>query len=176
MRNLSDDEARQLLQKKLKYKNRDYGKLISGIEWSSLAIELASASFNKGLKPMSEFIKSIESSPKTASAKASSSLVDSLSHKSIDSSPETDFAKAFSSIFDSLSPFQQHLLYFVSSFRPPEIPELWIRSFIEWRNDDEELYELATALRSLTELSLLTYVSGTNEYKMQAEIQTFIAG
>lgn len=150
VQNLSKNEALQLLRKKLK--EPKIAERLTDITWTPFAVELAAASLNKEFKSKSEFIESITSSPKTTSA------------------------KAFFSLFDSLSSFQKHILYFVSSFRPPDIPRLWIRSYIEWRNLDEELYELAAALRSLTELSLLTYVSSTNAYKMQAEVQSFIAG
>ena len=143
---LSDNEALQLLQKKLKQPdNTDDQKLIDRFTWTPLTVELAAASLNQGLKPVSEFIDR-----------------------------EHLYVTALYSLLAHLSSFERHLLCFVSCFRPPEIPTSWIRSFIEWRQDDEELDELAAALRRLTELSLLTHVSVTNAYKMHEEVQAFV--
>lgn len=149
---LSDSEALQLLQKKLKQPNNaDDHKLIDRTIWTPLTVQLAAAALNKGLKPVSDFLAS-----------------------KVKIGRKNPFVIALYSLLAHLSSFEKHVLYFVSCFRPPEIPRLWIRSYIEWRNDDEELYELAAALRSLTELSLLTHVSVTNAYKMHIEVQNFM--
>lgn len=152
MGDLSDEEALQLLGKKFKPTEKaDYRELITDFTRTPFVVELVATILNKGLMPLSELIENIQSSPESA------------------------FAKAFIRLFESLSSFQKQILYFVGSFRPPEIPRLWIRSLIEWRGDDEELYEIAPALESLTELSLLAYVSSTNVYKMPGGVQDLVA-
>lgn len=150
---LDKDEALQLLQKKLKQPNKaDARNLINRITWTPLAVDLAAAALNKGLISVSGFI--------------------AITMKV---GQENPFVVALYSLIAHLSSFEKNLLYFVSSFRPPEIPSLWIRSSLEWRDDDEEFDKLAATRRSLTKLSLLTNVSITHAYKMHAEVQTFMA-
>lgn len=128
-------------------------------EWTPLAVELTAVCLNKGLNlPWTQ-------AKTPAEARLVSALIGHMDQ----------LGAALRSVFDSLSSFEKGLLYFVSSFQPPEIPKLWMLSFMEWENNIEESYEVAPALRSLTELSLLVYVSSTNTYKMHAVLQDFFA-
>lgn len=149
---LEENEALQLLQKKLRQPlaNANGHNLVTGIDWTPLAVELAAASLNKGLTSISKFIK------------------DMKSHK------HGPFAEAFFSLSHSLNLYEWNLLYFISFFHPPEVPALWLRSYLEWRKDEKEFNKLEDSLQWLTKSSLLVKVSGTNAYKMQTEVQTFV--
>lgn len=154
MKSLNDDEVLRLLQKKLKQPTyEDCRNLISGISWTPLAVELAAAALNKNLISMSKFVASLKSGK------------------------VPPLTVALSTLSNSLNSYEKNLLYFVSSFRPLEVPSLWFRAFSEWRNDDEEEFdELEHGLSSLREFSLLVEVSHMNVYKMNAGVLPFIAG
>lgn len=122
------------------------------ITWTPLEVELAAASLNQSLISMSEFIAGM---------------------KSDEVNP---LARAFTILFNSLNSSDKKSLYFISSFRPPEVPSLWLESFLKWSNDLRELDEPKDSLLSLTKLSLLAKGSGTNVFKMQAGVQSLIAG
>lgn len=147
---LLENEALQLLQRKLKQPltDADGHNLVTGAEWTPLAVELVAASLNPRSISMSQFIAAI---------------------KSRKTSPLT---VAFEHLFQSLNPYEQNLLYFISFFNPPEVPRLWIRSYLEWKGDETESDELENSLERLTKSSLLLEILGRmTAYKMQTAVR-----
>lgn len=84
-------------------------------------------------------------------------------------------AIALPTLLNSLNPYEKNLLYFISSFRPPEVSRLWYSSFLVWKKDDTGYCELGNSFSLLRELSLLEKVPGTDTYKQQAGVIPFIA-
>lgn len=149
---LEENEALQLLQRKLKrpLADADGHNLTTGINWTPLAVELAAASFNKGLISMAKFVQDIKLRQKKP------------------------LVEAYLSLSQSLNLYERNLLYFISFFQPPEVPSLWLSSYFEWRSDMKGFSELDDSLESLTESSLLVEISGTNAYKMQTEVRNLV--
>lgn len=115
-------------------------------------IDLAAASFNKRLMSIFKLIEDIK--PRKGKP----------------------LVVAFDSLFQSLNPYERHLLYFISFFNPPEVPRLWLRSYLKSRSDDKEFNELEDSLQSLTKSSLLVNISGINAYQMQRQVRLFVLG
>ena len=141
-----------LLRRKLKrpLADADGHSLVTGAQWTPLAVELAAASFNKELISIFEFSEAIMSGKRYP------------------------LTIAFDSLFKSLYPSERNLLYFISTFSPPEVPRLWLRSYLEWKNYDQVFNKLEDKLQLLTESSLLVEISGANAYKMQSGVRLFV--
>lgn len=149
---LLEREALHLLRRKLKrpLADADGHNLVTGAQWTPLAVELAAASFNKELISIFEF------------------------NEAIMSGKRYPLTVAFDNLFKSLYPDERNLLYFISTFSPPEVPRLWLRSYLEWKNYDQVLNKLEDKLQLLTESSLLVEISGANAYKMQTGVRLLV--
>ena len=149
---MRDNEAFQLLQKKLKPARTDaeVHDLVTGAKWTPLAIELAATSLNLGLTSVPEYVAELRSRK------------------------QSPLALAFQILFDSVILSSRTLLYFIGFFNPPEVRKLWLLSYLEWTGDESGLQNLEKNLQSLTEHSLLAKISGGNAYNMHSSVQNLV--
>ena len=161
LKSMDQSEALQLLQKKLKikYSASEIHDLVTTTEWSPLSIQLTTTCFNLRLIEPYGHIK------------LSRNLGRWLVPRSFPLPHDLLVGKSFQLLHDHLvgkSPTAEALLYFVSFFNPPEVRALWLQSYLESR---EEFDELEDSLELLTKLSLLAETSGGNAYKMHPAVQ-----